>query len=203
MRSISGVIHPGRSLPQSRAMHAEHDMIPIAQYEWFLTFLGINLSWIWDKHFLIELDQGSMFKNSPRLVPKTKLTWKIHVLSIESKHQLEMKKKQRWTTKSKWPKQKAIEARKPNWKSKGNKLRHEHKKRRKEGEEKTHEDGRIGWMNTPLRGWRLQDECAMPSLEVTKNSQDKTKWGRHKALQFSLKLSIVSLIQNSNLNCTS
>ena len=44
---------------------------------------------------MIELDQGSMFKNSPRLVPKPKLTWKIHVLSIESKQQLEMKKKQR------------------------------------------------------------------------------------------------------------
>ena len=55
------------------------------------------------------------------------------------------------------------------------KLRHEHKKRRKEGEEKAHEDGGIGWMITPLRGWRLQDECVMPPLEVTKNTQDKTK----------------------------
>ena len=57
------------------------DMIPIAQYEWFLTFLGIILSWIWDRHFKIELDQGSMFKNSPRLVPKPKLIWKFQVLS--------------------------------------------------------------------------------------------------------------------------
>ena len=57
-------------------------------------------------------------------------------------------------------------------------------------------------MNTPLRGWRLQDECAMPPLEVTKNTQDKTKWGRHKALQFYLKLSRASLIQNSNLPFT-
>jgi len=55
------------------------------------------------------------------------------------------------------------------------KLRHEHKRRRKEGEEKAHADGGIGWMITPLRGWRLQDECVMPPLEVTKNSQDKTK----------------------------
>jgi len=39
-----------------------------------------------------------MFENSPRLVPKPKLIWKIHVLSIESKQQLEMKKKQRGTT---------------------------------------------------------------------------------------------------------
>ena len=42
-----------------------------------------------------------MFKNSPRLVSKPKLTWKIHVLSIESKQQLEMKKKQRGTTNEK------------------------------------------------------------------------------------------------------
>jgi len=33
-----------------------------------------------------------------------------------------------------------------------NKLRHEHKRRRKEGEEKAHEDGWLGWMITPLRG---------------------------------------------------
>ena len=31
--------------------------------------------------------------------------------------------------------------RKPELKNKGNKLRHEHKKRRKEGEERVHEDG--------------------------------------------------------------
>ena len=53
-----------------------------------------------------------MFKNSPRLVPKPKLTWKIHVLSIESKQQLE-KKKQRGTTNVKGPKQKARETRIP------------------------------------------------------------------------------------------
>ena len=58
-----------------------YDMIPIAQYEWFLTFLGIILSWIWDRHFKIELDQCSIIKNSPKLVPKPKLIWKFHVLS--------------------------------------------------------------------------------------------------------------------------
>jgi len=54
-----------------------------------------------------------MFKNSPRQVPKPKLTWKIHVLPIESKQQLEMKKKQRVTANEKGPKQKARETRKP------------------------------------------------------------------------------------------
>ena len=57
------------------------DVIPLAQYEWFLTFLGIILSWIWDRHFKIELDQCSIIKNSPKLVPKPKLIWKFHVLS--------------------------------------------------------------------------------------------------------------------------
>ena len=54
-----------------------------------------------------------MFKNSPRLVPKPKLTWKIHVLSIESKQQLEMKKKQRGTTNEKGTEAKTKETRMP------------------------------------------------------------------------------------------
>ena len=55
------------------------DVIPLAQLEWFLTFLGIILSWLWDRHFIIELDQGFMNKNSPKLVPKHKLIWKFQL----------------------------------------------------------------------------------------------------------------------------
>jgi len=55
------------------------DVIPLAQLEWFLTFLGIILSWSLDRHFIIELDQGSMNKNSPKLVPKHKLIWKFQL----------------------------------------------------------------------------------------------------------------------------
>ena len=49
------------------------DVIPLAQLECFLTFLGIVLSWLRAGDFIIEMDQGSMNKNSPKLVPKHKL----------------------------------------------------------------------------------------------------------------------------------
>ena len=86
-----------------------------------------------------------------------------------------MKKKQRESAKAKGTEAKQQSNYNTELKMQEHKLRHERKRRRKEGEEKAHEDGGIGWMITPLRGWRLQYECAMPPLEVTMNSQDKIK----------------------------
>ena len=152
-------------------MTTQSDVIPLAQLEWFLTFLGIILSWLWDRHFIIELDQGSMNKNSPKLVPKHKLIWKFHILSnwtdwIERKckgteqnglelkcteqkirkTELEVLENKRHRTKNKEEEEQLLENESAEPKHKNTSLRHEYQKRRKEGEEKTHEDGcMVGW----------------------------------------------------------
>ena len=83
----------------------------------------------------------------------------------------------------------------PNQKDKEHKLIHEHEKRRKEGEEKAHEDGgMVGWLR------HLEDGDSKMSVQAA-------TWGNHETLKIRLvkkaqsspmlsqKLSIVSLIK--------
>ena len=110
------------------------------------------------------------------------------IVKLNQKQQLELKKKQRWTAEIKRPKQNSKEMEIPNWKCKNNKVKHEHKKRRKEGEEKAHEDGRmVGWsrhlevgdskMSVQAATWGNQRTLKIrPSEEGTKLSNSLSNW---------------------------
>ena len=60
-----------------------HDMIPIARYGSFFDILWNQLELENEQALLQKWINVLCFKNSPKLAPNTKLTWKTHFLPIE------------------------------------------------------------------------------------------------------------------------